>query len=158
MNNYADDFIGPYEAESLVEQIMDIDLKEYGSKPWFKQHEIIDRLNIQAHKNALGSTDEFVMEAFVTHDKIKPLVCDLITAETWKDKIFQLIVDDVAKLSTIKSYICVYHEASICNLLEVLLFHRTAVENDEDAIVELIDYCYRKLVNITARSSEIQKL
>ena len=98
------------------------------------------------------------MEAFVSHDKIRTLVTDLITSETWKDKIFSLIVDDVAKLSTIKSYICVYHEASICNLLEVLLFHRTAVENDEDAIVELIDYCYRKLVNITSRAAEIQKI
>jgi hypothetical protein len=115
-------------------------------------------LNIQAHKNALGSTDEFVMEAFVTHNKIRNLVTDLITSETWKDKVFPLIVEDVAKLSTIKSYICVYHEASVSNLLEVILFHRTAVESDEDAVVELIDYCYRKLVNITARSSEIQKL
>ena len=90
------------------------------------------------------------MEAFVTHDKIRNLVTDLITSETWKDKVFPLIFEDVAKLSTIKSYICVYHEASICNLLEVILFHRTAVES-----VELIDYCYRKLVNITARASEI---
>ena len=59
-----------------------------------------------------------------------------------------LIVEDVAKLSTIKSYMCVYHEASICNLLEVMLYHKTACESSEDALVELIDYCYRKFLNL----------
>ena len=31
------------------------------------------------------------MDAFVTHDKIPFLVCDLLTAEAWKAKIFPLI-------------------------------------------------------------------
>jgi hypothetical protein len=30
----------------------------------------MDKLNIQAHKNALASSDEFVMDAFVTEDKV----------------------------------------------------------------------------------------
>ena len=37
---------------------------------WLNQHETIDRLNIQAHKNAMNSTDEFVMDTFVTQDKV----------------------------------------------------------------------------------------
>jgi hypothetical protein len=37
---------------------------------WLNQHETIDRLNIQAHKNALNSTDEFVMDSFVTYEKV----------------------------------------------------------------------------------------
>ena len=28
----------------------------------------------------------------------------------------------------------------------MLLFHRTAVEETQDTLVELIDYCYRKLI------------
>lgn len=152
MNTAAqDDFLSPFEAEHLISNLVDIDLKEYGSKTWFKQHETLDRLNIQAHKNALGSTDEFVMEAFVTHDKITPLVSDLLTAEAWKAKVLPLIISDVAKLSSIKSYLCLYHEASVCNLLEVMLFHRTACEGSEDALVELIDYCYRKFIDLTSK-------
>lgn len=89
------------------------------------------------------------MESFVTLDKIPTLVNELLTAEVWKAKIFPLIKSDVAKLSSIKSYICMYHEASICNLMEVMLYHRTACESSEDALVELIDYCYRKFVNMT---------
>lgn len=76
------------------------------------------------------------------------LVHDLLSAETWKAKIFPLIKKDVAQLSTIKSYMCMYHEASIVNLMEVMLYHRTACENSEDALVELIDYCYRKFLNL----------
>lgn len=60
-------------------------------------------------------------------------------------------------MSTFRSYICVYHEASICNLLEVLMYHRTAVSSDEDALVELIDYCYRKLLGVTKLADEIEK-
>jgi len=37
---------------------------------WYRQHESIDKLNIQAHKNALSSTDEYVMDAFVIHDMV----------------------------------------------------------------------------------------
>ena len=51
-----------------------------------------------------------------------------------------------------------YHEASITNLLEVLLYHRTACESSEDALVELIDYCYRKFIALTNRADEICKL
>jgi zinc finger MYND domain-containing protein 10 len=144
-----DNFLTHYEAEHLIEQIHEIDIKEYGSKDWFKQHESIDRLNIQAHVNALGGMDEFVMEQMVTADKISPLVMDLLVSETWKAKVFPLIKDKVADLSSIKSYMCLYHEASIVNLLEVMLYHRTACEGSEDALVEIIDYCYRKFVEIT---------
>ena len=41
-----DDFLTPYEAEHLINELDAIDLKEYGSKAWFRQHETIDRLNI----------------------------------------------------------------------------------------------------------------
>ena len=147
-----DDFLTPYEAEHLINEIHEIDIKEYGSKEWFNQHETIDRLNIQAHKNALGGTDEFVMDNFVTLDKMTALVNELLTSESWKAKVFPIIKDKIATLSSIKSYMCLYHEASIVNLMEVMLFHRTACESSEDALVEVIDYCYRKFVEINNKS------
>ena len=97
----------------------------------------------------MGGSDEYVMEQFVTHDKIGLLIQSLLTAEVWKEKIFPQISEKVASLSSFKSYICIYHEAAICNLLEVLLYHRTAISSNEDALVELIDYCYRKMVRMT---------
>ena len=43
----------------------------------------------------------------------------------------------------------------MCNLLEVLLFHRTAVEETQDTLVELIDYCYRKLVWLSTEGKKL---
>ena len=46
----------------------------------------MDKLNIQAHKNAMNSSDEYVMESFVTFEKVSPIsltpqlsdaICDL---------------------------------------------------------------------------------
>ena len=105
----------------------------------------------------MGGSEEYVMESFVTADKVGTLVHSLISAEAWKEKLFPRISKHVAKLSSFKSYMCVYHEASIMNLLEVLLYHRTAVSSDEDSLVELIDYCYRKLVNVQTQAKEIER-
>jgi hypothetical protein len=44
-----------------------------------------------------------------------------------------------------------YHEATIVNLLEVVLFHKHACVACGDAIVELVDYCHRKLTYLAAR-------
>ena len=52
----------------------------------------MDRLNIQAHKNALASTDEFVMDYFVTFDKIGLLIYDLLVCEAWKQKLYPLVL------------------------------------------------------------------
>lgn len=52
-------------------------------------------------------------------------------------------------LSTFRSYIAIYHEAVIVNVLEIIMYHRTAVESADDYLYEMIDYCYRKLVYLT---------
>jgi len=93
------------------------------------------------------------MDNFVTFDKLTTLVHGLLSAEVWKAKVFPLIKKDVAQLSTIKSYMCLYHEASVVNLMEIMLYHRTACESSEDALVEVIDYCYRKFVNLNNNSN-----
>ncbi len=79
-----DDFLTSYEAEYLIEALKPVDIKEYASRQWYNQHETLDRLNIQAHKNAQMSTDEFVMDTFVVKDKIEILIYDLLTCEVWK--------------------------------------------------------------------------
>ena len=50
-----------------------------------------------------------------------------------------------------------YHEATVCNLLEILLYHRTACENSQDSLVELIDYCYRKFMFLTQWAENREK-
>ena len=97
------------------------------------------------------------MDNFVTLDKINTLVADLLTTEAWKDFVFPKLIKSKDKLNQIKMYMGMYHESSVCNLLEVMLYHRTACESSEDGLVELIDYCYRKFVKITGRGNQIEK-
>jgi hypothetical protein len=98
------------------------------------------------------------MDNFVTLDKINTLVADLLTTEAWKEFVFPELLKSKDKLQQIKMYMGMYHESSVCNLLEVMLYHRTACENSEDGLVELIDYCYRKFVKMTGDARKYDKL
>ena len=69
------------------------------------------------------------MDTFVTYEKVGALVYDLLLSETWKQKVFPLVLRDLAKISSIRSYLTLYHEATVSNLLEIILYHRTACEN-----------------------------
>ena len=82
-------------------------------------------------------------------DKINTIIVDLLTTEAWNSYVFPLVKKDLAKISSIRGYLLLYHEAAINNLLEVMLYHRTACETSDVALVELIDYCYRKLLWLT---------
>ncbi|KAL4477620.1 hypothetical protein ABPG74_002770 [Tetrahymena malaccensis] len=94
-------------------------------------------------------SDESIMDYLVTFDKVKILIYDLIETEIWKQKVLPLLKNHILKINTYRSYIAVYHEAVVCNLLEVIMFHRTAVDSADEFLIELIDYCYRKLVHLT---------
>lgn len=60
-------------------------------------------------------------------------------------------------MNTFRSYIAVYHEAVVANLLEILLYYNTAVmESGGDLLVDVIDWAYGKLVRQVG--IEIQKL
>ncbi|EGR28541.1 zinc mynd domain protein 10 [Ichthyophthirius multifiliis] len=142
------DVLSNFEAEHLIEKLRIINIEEYGSNEWFKQDEIYQRLNMQAHVNALMKSDEFIMDTMVTFDKLKILIFDLVQTELWKQKVLPLIKNHLLITNTYRNYIAIYHESVICNLLEVVMYHRTAIDSAEEYLVELIDYCYRKLLNL----------
>lgn len=48
---------------------------------------------------------------------------------------------------SVTHHLLLYHEAALANLLEVCLFHQQACEAlGEDALLELNDWCHRKLI------------
>ena len=104
-----DVFISPFEAEYMIEALNVMEIRDYGSKEWLNQHEQLDRLNIQAHKNAIGSTDEYIMDNFVTLDKVNTLIADLLTTEAWIDFVFPKLIQNTEKLNQIKMYMGMYH-------------------------------------------------
>lgn len=60
-----------------------------------------------------------------------------------------LVSKRLVNLNSYRSYITIYHEAVIVNMLEIIMYHRDAVEGADNFLIELIDYCYVKLVYLT---------
>ena len=69
----------------------------------------MDRLNVQAHKNAINSTDEYVMDSISTLDKMKVLIYDLLCTEVWKSKVCPILKNQLAQINSVRSYITVSH-------------------------------------------------
>jgi len=146
-----------FEAERLIEALEPTTPLDIGSSKWLDQHRAIDRLNVQAHHNVVSQTDEFVVEALISLEKLPVIVHELILIETWKHACMPSLMDDfLATKSNIKPYLMMHHEAVLCNLLECSLFSLSACEAIGDVgIVELVDYCTRKCTYLNSMSSEL---
>ena len=72
-----------------------------------KQHEVLEKLNMQSHQNAASNSDEFVMENLITYDKMSCLVHELLAAEAWADVLFPLLKDKLAGRTSLRAYFIV---------------------------------------------------
>jgi len=93
----------------------------------------------------MSNSDEFVLEAILTFGKLEMLIDDLISIETWKEKVYPILVDSFAGRNTMRVYFILYHEATVVNLLEILIYHRHICEACGERMIELVDFCARKL-------------
>lgn len=148
------DFLMPPEAEHFVQCLQPYKLQDVGSDKWLDQHEKIEQLNKTAHQQAKDGTDEFVMEFFNLEEKVSVLIHNLVTIELWKEKIFPLLESDIASMTCLRNYLPVYHECSIINLLEVIMFHESTALTAGDQLVDLVDYCYRKLTHLVCTKNK----
>ena len=138
--------ISALEAESYVDSLEPLQLEQYCSPKWLRQPEALEKLNLQSHFNIIHRGDEFVFESLCDLDKIPIVIHELIAAEVWKTKLWPLIKDDISEHASIRAYNALYHEATVAALLEAVMFHSTACEAGDDALMELVDYCARKLM------------
>uniref|UniRef100_A0A8B9D0R7 Zinc finger MYND-type containing 10 n=1 Tax=Anser cygnoides TaxID=8845 RepID=A0A8B9D0R7_ANSCY len=125
---------------------------------WLRQHESVEKLNMHAILSAAAGQEQLLTELLVTHGKIPVLIGELISAEVWKHKVFPVLcrLEDFHPRSTFPIYVVLHHEASIINLLETVFFYKEICESAEDSILDLIDYCHRKLTLLAARSTSGQ--
>ena len=84
----------------------------------------------------------------MTYDKLGVLINDLITIEAWKENVYPLLLKDVAGRNTMRVYFILYHEATVVNLFEILLYHKHVCESLGEKMIELVDYCSRKLTRL----------
>ncbi|XP_030634318.1 zinc finger MYND domain-containing protein 10 [Chanos chanos] len=149
------------EAEGYIQNLERFPMRDVGSPRWSRQHEYIEKLNMQAILNASANQDEFVKELFVSLGKIPTLVHEMILIEVWKQKVFPVLcrLEDFNPKSTLPLYMVIHHEATVINLLETIMFHKDACEAAEDAVLDLVDYCHRKLTLLAGQAArgEIQK-
>ncbi|NWZ55118.1 ZMY10 protein, partial [Haliaeetus albicilla] len=125
---------------------------------WLRQHECVEKLNMHAILSASAGQEQLLTELLVTYAKIPVLIGELISVEIWKHKIFPVLcrLEDFKPRSTFPIYVVLHHEASIINLLETVFFYKEICESAEDSILDLIDYCHRKLTLLAARSTNRQ--
>ncbi|XP_069592159.1 zinc finger MYND domain-containing protein 10 isoform X2 [Ranitomeya imitator] len=143
------------EAEGMVQSLQSFTVRDTGSGGWLKQHEYLEKLNIQAIVNASAGQEEMIKDLMVTHGKVSTLVRELIAVEIWKQKVFPVIseLQDFQPRSTFPLYMVIHHEATIINLLETIFYHKDVCESAEDLLLDLIDYCHRKLTVLLSRCS-----
>jgi len=138
------------EAETIIKNLKIIKFSDIGSKEWQRNHEYLEKINLQALLSASNQEDEYINELFNTHNKLETIVENLLITEVWKNKVLSIILKtNFQPTSTIPMYMAIYHEVTLVNLLETLLYHQESVESIEEVCLDLLDYCYRKLVNVT---------
>jgi len=142
----------PWEAEQRIENLTEFDVVDVGSSLWMKQHEALEQLNLQAHQSAQQQGDEFVLEALLTFDKLRTLVHELLATEAWRVNVFPRIKGALVQgKATMRGYFCLYHEATLVNLLCVCMHHAHATESLGETAVDLVDYVSRRLVEMNAK-------
>ncbi|XP_058646326.1 zinc finger MYND domain-containing protein 10 isoform X2 [Onychostoma macrolepis] len=142
------------EAEGYIQSLEKMSLRDIGSPRWFHQHEYIEKLNMQAILNASANQEEFIKDLFVSLGKIPTLVHSMILTEVWKHKVFPIIckLQDFNPKSTFLLHMVIHHEATIINLLETIMYHKESSEAAGDSVLDLVDYCHRKLTLLAGRS------
>ncbi|XP_074500793.1 zinc finger MYND domain-containing protein 10 [Sebastes fasciatus] len=145
----------PVEAEGFVQSLETFSLKEVGCERWFRQHAHIEKLNMQAILNASAMHDEFVKELLVSYGKIPVLVHEMILVEVWKHKVFPILcqLEDFNPKNTFPLYMVIHHEATIINLLETIMYHKESCEAAGDSVLDLVDYCHRKLTLLASKAT-----
>lgn len=138
-------FLAAAEAERLVEDLQKYSVEDVGSEKWMLQHEVLEKLNMQAHQCAMSNSDEFVLESILVFDKLDTIIHDLIVTEAWVENVYPKLLDRLAEKNSMRMYFILYHQATLVNLLEVLLYHKHVCEAGGEMMIELVDYVARKL-------------
>ncbi|KAH7445379.1 hypothetical protein KP509_01G005700 [Ceratopteris richardii] len=96
------------------------------------------------------------MEALILHDKLGTLVHELLVIEIWMENVFPIIIKNISsEVMTFSLSLMILDECSIANLLEVILYHQDTCEAmSSDVLLELADYCCRKLLYLNTRARD----
>ncbi|KAJ1339402.1 hypothetical protein BSLG_005968 [Batrachochytrium salamandrivorans] len=127
-------YISAFEAERLVHDIQKLDISQFGGEVWERQHEVLERLNIQ----------------------IEIVVHNLLITSLWKTNVFPYLLEHLISQDSLKTYFM----ASLVNLMQVVLFEKEAFNQIGDSMMPFLDYLVqgRFLCTVTTTEEEPLKL
>ncbi|KAJ3120343.1 Zinc finger MYND domain-containing protein 10 [Nowakowskiella sp. JEL0407] len=142
--------VSPFEAETNISNLQNFEIDEVASERWSNQHQTLEALNFQAHMNIQNKRDEYITSGMLSFDKIGLLIHELLVIEVWQSKVFPHLMSDINSEISTQIYFVLFHEATIVNLLEVILAEKSAVLAADELLVELVDYSSRKIAYLCA--------
>ncbi len=110
------------DVERAAKALRAFPISQIGSDDWIAQHHVLEQMNVAAHANARSSSDDFVLAALLTFEKLPLLIHELCAIARFRQSVLPCIVNDnrlADSTSHVRLYFCLYHEATILNLLEV---------------------------------------
>lgn len=141
--------VHPEEVDFFVQSLRSFDVKDIGSKSWLDSHEILLKLQQQAHLEASTCREEMIKELLIVNEKLEILVHEAYCVLVWRLHILPKLLDlDSDPKATFLIYTVLFHEATAISLLEIVLFHPNGCESLGEASIDLIDYCVQAVTQL----------
>lgn len=141
--------VQPDEVDFFVQSLRPFNVNDIGSKKWLDSHEILLKLQQQAHLEASTCREEMTKELLIANEKLEILVHEAYCVLVWRlhilPKLLQLDADPKASFLI---YTVLFHEATAVSLLEIVLFHPNGCESLGEASIDLIDYCIQAVTQL----------
>lgn len=145
----ATNIVHPEEVDFYVQSLRPFDVNDIGSKNWFESHEILLKLQQQAHLEASACREEVIKELLITNEKLEILVHEAYCVLVWRLHILPKLLElDADPKATFMIYTVLFHEATTISLLEIVLFHPNGCESLGEASIDLIDYCVQAITQL----------
>lgn len=145
----SENIVQPTEIDYYILSIRKYQVEDVGGNHWLDTHEIILKLNQQAHLEASSHQEELVKELLVENGKLPILVHELFCAFVWRLKILPKLLEiDSNPDATFMMYTVFYHEATIVSMIEIVLYHENGCDALGESALDLIDYCVQGITHL----------
>ncbi|OQV16950.1 Pre-mRNA-processing factor 40-like protein B [Hypsibius exemplaris] len=131
------------EIESYIENLALHQLEDIGNLRWFNQHEMLEKLNLQALCEVKMRKEEVVCDRFLFFEKASLLVEILVAQSIWTKKVFPHILTFMRQTSqAFPTYMVLFHTVTAASLLETLTYSESFCQALDDSAMDLIEFCH----------------
>lgn len=141
--------VHPEEVDLYIQSLRPLTVNDIGSKNWLDSHEILLKLQQQAHLEASVCREEVIKELLIVNEKVEILVHEAYCVLVWRLHILPKLLElDSDPKATFMIYTVLFHEATAISLLEIVLFHPNGCESLGMTSIDLIDYCVQAITQL----------